>query len=87
MSALGDDVIIVVYHLKAYLSAVLEKVHAGRQVMITRHGHPIAQLSPAVSPTREQRRQAIEQIREIAEVTKRLPAGVSIESPYKEVRV
>ena len=87
MSALADDGTIGVYDLKTHLSAVLEEVIAGRQVTITRHGHPIAQLSPAAAPTREQRRQAIEEIRDIAKTAKPLPVGVTIESLYKEGRV
>ena len=87
MTAVADDGTIGVYRLKTHLSAVLEEVIAGRQVTITRHGHPIAQLTPAASPTREQRRQAIREIREIAKTAKPLPAGVTIESLYKEGRV
>jgi len=87
MTAVAEDGTIGVYDLKTHLSAVLEEVIAGRQVTITRHGHPIAQLTPAASPTREQRRQAIQEIREIAKTAKPLPAGVTIESLYKEGRV
>lgn len=87
MSALAEDGTIGVYDLKTHLSAVLEEVIAGRQVTITRHGHPIAQLSPAAAPTREQRRRAIQEIREIAQTAKPLPAGVTIESLYREGRV
>ena len=32
---------------KAHLSDLLDKVEAGEQVVITRHGRPIAHLSPA----------------------------------------
>jgi len=73
--------------LKTHLSAVLDEVIAGRQVTITRHGHPIAQRSPAAAPTREHRRQASQGIREIATATKPLPTGVTIEGLYKEVRL
>ena len=87
MTAVAEDGTIGVYHLKTHLSAVLEEVIAGRQVTITRHGRPIAQLNPAPSPTREQRRQAIQGIREIAKTAKPLPADVTMESLYKEGRV
>ena len=33
---------------KAQLSKLLDKVEAGEQVVITRHGRPVAQLSAAV---------------------------------------
>jgi antitoxin (DNA-binding transcriptional repressor) of toxin-antitoxin stability system len=87
MSALVDYGTIGVADPKTHLSAVLEKVIAGRQMTITRHSHPIAQLSPVASPTCEQRRQAIQAIREIAKAAKPLPAGVTIEGFYKEDRV
>jgi len=87
MSAVDDDGTIGVHDLKTHLYAVLEEVIGGRQVTITRHGHPIAQLNPAASPTREQRRQAIQGIREIAKTAKPLPVGVTIESLYEEGRV
>ena len=35
---------------KAHLSELLAKVEAGEQVQITRHGKPIANLTPAVPP-------------------------------------
>ena len=34
---------------KAHLSALLDKVEAGEQVVITRHGKPVANLSPVLS--------------------------------------
>jgi len=37
---------------KAGLSALLDKVEAGEEVVITRHGRPVAQLSPAARPKR-----------------------------------
>ncbi len=33
---------------KAHLSELLDKVEAGEQIVITRHGRPVAQLSAAV---------------------------------------
>ena len=37
-------------HAKAHLSALLKQVEAGQEVIITRHGRPIAQLSPVPRP-------------------------------------
>lgn len=87
MSIVAGDSTIGVYELKTHLSAVLEEVIAGREVTITRHGHPVARLSPAVTPTREMRRQAIEEIRSIAKSAQPFPVGVTIESLYREGRV
>jgi len=87
MSAVDNDGSIGVHDLKTHLYAVLEEVIGGRQVTVTCHGHPIAMLNPVASPVREQRRRAIQGIREIAKTAKPLPAGVTIESLYKEGRV
>jgi prevent-host-death family protein len=35
---------------KAHLSNLLDKVEAGEAIVITRHGRPIARLSPVVPP-------------------------------------
>ncbi|MFZ5835153.1 MAG: type II toxin-antitoxin system Phd/YefM family antitoxin [Pseudomonadota bacterium] len=37
-------------HAKAHLSELLKQVEAGQEVTITRHGRPIAQLSPVSRP-------------------------------------
>lgn len=87
MTVITGQSTIGVYELKTHLSAVLDEVIAGREVTITRHGHPIARLSPAVTPTRDMRRKAIEEIRTIAKAAQPLPPGVTIESLYKEGRV
>jgi prevent-host-death family protein len=35
---------------KAHLSALLDRVEAGEEVVITRRGKPVAHIRPAVSP-------------------------------------
>ena len=35
---------------KAHLSELLDKVEAGEMVVITRHGRPVAHMSPAARP-------------------------------------
>ena len=87
MSVLSADGTVGVYDLKTHLSEVLNEVEAGRQVTVTRHGHPIVRLSPVSTPTKEQRRQAIEEIKALRKTLKPLPPGVTIESLYKEGRV
>ncbi len=37
---------------KAHLSELLDKVEAGEDVVITRHGRPVARLSPIKRPKR-----------------------------------
>ncbi|HEY5606838.1 MAG TPA: type II toxin-antitoxin system prevent-host-death family antitoxin [Alphaproteobacteria bacterium] len=45
-------VTVSVAQAKARLSALLDKVEAGEQVVITRHGRPVANLSPTTQPKR-----------------------------------
>jgi prevent-host-death family protein len=35
---------------KAHLSELIDKVEAGEQVVITRHGRPVANVSPVLQP-------------------------------------
>jgi len=51
------------YEAKTHLSQLLEDVERGETIEITRHGSPVAILSPAASPDREARRRAIEGLR------------------------
>jgi antitoxin (DNA-binding transcriptional repressor) of toxin-antitoxin stability system len=37
-------------HAKAHLSELLDKVEAGEEVVITRHGKPVAHIRQAVPP-------------------------------------
>jgi prevent-host-death family protein len=43
-------VTVTVVEAKAHLSELLDKVEAGEQVVITRHGKPVANISAAVQP-------------------------------------
>jgi len=86
MSVLAADGSVGVYVLKTHLSAVLDEVAAGREVTVPRHGHAIARLAPVAGPTREQRREAVERIREFARTVKPLPAGVTVEDLYQQGR-
>ena len=59
--------IVGAYDAKTHFSELLERVEAGEQVTITRHGTPIVQMIPIrPKPTALQRRAAIEAIRELA---------------------
>lgn len=49
------------YEAKTHLSALLERVQAGEEITITKHGSPIARLSPIkVKASPNDRRLAIE---------------------------
>lgn len=55
------------YEAKTHFSQLLERVVAGEEITITRHGHAVARLVPiAATPSVESRREAVRQMRELA---------------------
>jgi prevent-host-death family protein len=77
MSTLPDELTIGVFDLKAQLSAVLEDVTAGQVYTVTRHGHPIARISPVSASTVEERRAAAARMRKAR-------AGRTLGMPMKD---
>ncbi len=51
------------YEAKTHLPALLKRVEAGETLIITRHGHPIARLSPVVETPRLSPAEAVECLR------------------------
>lgn len=55
------------YEAKTHLSELLEKVEAGEEITITKHGAPVAKLVPVKKEaSREERVAAIEWIQKLA---------------------
>ena len=55
------------YTAKTHFSELLERVEAGEEITITRHGTPVARLMPVKKKsTRDQRRAAIERWKELS---------------------
>jgi len=55
------------YEAKTHLSELLEKVEAGEEITITRHGAPVAKLVPVKKKlSQEERVAAIQRIQELA---------------------
>ena len=55
------------YEAKTHLSKLLEKVEAGEEITITKHGAPVAKLVPVRKEmSAEQRVAAIERIQQLA---------------------
>jgi len=55
------------YEAKTHLSELLEKVEAGEEITITKHGAPIARLVPVrKEASREERVAAIQRIQKLA---------------------
>ncbi len=50
-------------HAKAHLSELLDKVEAGEEIVITRHGRPVAHISPAARPKQPLRFQELAEFR------------------------
>ncbi len=55
------------YEAKTHLSELLEKVEAGEEITITKHGSPVAKLVPVKKEaSREERVAAIQRIQKLA---------------------
>jgi prevent-host-death family protein len=54
------------FSAKTHFSALLEKVEKGEQVVITKHGHPVAKLVPMTGVDKEKTLEAIQGIKEFA---------------------
>jgi len=58
-------VTVTLVEAKAHLSELLDRVESGEDVVITRHGRPVAHLSPVSRPRRP--------VRSLAEFRARMP--------------
>ena len=67
MAKLQDNNTVGAYEAKTHLSELLEKVEAGEEITITKHGAPVAKLVPVKKEARpEERVAAIERIQKLA---------------------
>ena len=64
-----------IYDAKSRLSDLIDKVRAGKEVVITRHGEPVAKLVP-MSPV--QAADAAELVRDIRALRKRLNVRTTV---------
>jgi prevent-host-death family protein len=53
------------FEAKTHLSRLLNEVARGETIVITRHGRPVARLAPIEGSSRDDRRQAIAQLKEL----------------------
>jgi prevent-host-death family protein len=53
------------FEAKTHLSALLERVARGEEIVITKHGKPVARLVPAAGIDREKVAKAIAEIKEL----------------------
>ena len=67
MATLQDRNTVGAYEAKTHLSELLEKVAAGEEITITKHGAPVAKLVPVKKEIRpEERVAAIDRIQKLA---------------------
>ena len=67
MATLHSRNIVGAYDAKTHLSELLEKVEAGEEITITKHGAPVARLVPVKREvSAEERRAAIARIQKLA---------------------
>ena len=72
------------YEAKTHLSSLLDKVEKGERVTITRHGVPVAVVSPVGGRDKGDIRQAIEELRELRKG--KTTGGMSIREMIEEGR-
>ncbi len=53
------------FEAKTHLAQLLDQVERGETVTITRHGRPVARLVPVGGSSRDERRRAIAQLKEL----------------------
>ena len=67
MATKSGRTIVGAYEAKTHLSELLEKVEAGEEITITRHGAPVAKLVPVKKEVSvEERAAAIQRIQKLA---------------------
>jgi prevent-host-death family protein len=53
------------FEAKTHLSRLLDQVERGETITITRHGRPVARLIPIAGSSRDERRRAIAELKEL----------------------
>jgi prevent-host-death family protein len=79
-----------IFDAKTHLSSLIEEVESGREIIITRHGKPVAKLVQAddrlTADSIARRRQAIARIKQIASELKINPTHDEIKAWINEGR-
>lgn len=72
------------FQAKTHLPHLLEQVERGETITITRHGKPVARLIPIEGPSRDERRRAIAELKELR--TGQTLGGLSVRELIDEGR-
>jgi len=59
--------IVGAFEAKTHLSALLDRVEQGEEVVITKHGRPVARLSPMTTSRREEVADAVARLKDIGQ--------------------
>jgi prevent-host-death family protein len=54
------------FEAKTHFASLLERAAKGEEIVITRHGTPVAKLTPMSADNRERRREAIQRLLEFS---------------------
>jgi len=72
---------VTVHEAETRLSELLDQVQRGEEVVITRHGLPMARLVPTVVPTQRRASTRRQQVDAAFDALARLRQGVSLDIP------
>ena len=72
------------FEAKTHLAHLLDQVERGETITITRHGRPVARLVPVSGTSRDERRRAIAQLKELR--SGQMLGGLSIRELIDEGR-
>lgn len=71
------------YEAKTHLPRLLRQVEQGETVIITRHGKPVAKLSPIAEPAEDEHVKAIQRIEAIRRRVARLSTDEIVEAIHE----
>ncbi len=72
------------FEAKTHLSKLLDRVEAGEEIVVTRHGKPVAKLSKFDDPAREERIEKL--VEHMKELKKKHPVSATQEEIIEWIR-
>ena len=75
---------VAIFEAKTRLSELLAQVQQGEEIVITRHGVPMARLVPPAAPDRRRASSQRQRVDSVFETLAGLRQGVSLDIPLRE---
>lgn len=75
---------VAIFEAKTRLSELLAQVQQGEEIVITRHGVPMARLVPPAAPDRRRASSQRQRVEAVFETLAGLRQGVSLDIPLRE---